>query len=66
MRLDVSGGYWYGIELPCGTVDAQVTEEPHATSFVNYLRIAFRAKGFPGIQNQPTCLEKLDVDFVEF
>jgi len=40
--------YGYSIELPNADVDAALDGEPHKTTFVNYLRIAFRWGGLPG------------------
>ena len=40
--------YGYTIELPNAGADAPLDGEPHKTSFVDYLRIAFRWGGFPG------------------
>ena len=48
----------YTIELPDTTADAPFAGEPHRTSFVNYLRIAFRWGGFPGWERQPKRPEK--------
>ena len=40
--------YGYSMELPNAAADATLDGERHKTSFVNYLRIAFRWGGFPG------------------
>jgi hypothetical protein len=40
--------YGYSMELPDPGADAALNGERHKTSFVNYLRIAFRWGGFPG------------------
>jgi hypothetical protein len=48
----------YTIELPDTTADAPLAGEPHRTSFVNYLRIAFRWGGFPGWERQAKRPEK--------
>ena len=45
---DVSGGSPYSIKLPDAGADAFFQDEPHDTTFVNYLRIAFGHEGFPG------------------
>ena len=47
-KANVSGGAPYGIEVPCEAADARLIGEFHQTTFVNYLRIAFRFGGFPG------------------
>jgi hypothetical protein len=40
----------YAIVLPDASVDCQVKEERHETTFVNMLRICFKWGGFPGFQ----------------
>ena len=62
---NVSGGDWYGIALPCRTVDAKLLSESHETTFVNYLRLTFQAKGFPGAARLPDALENLDIGLIE-
>lgn len=47
-KSNVSGGAPYCIILPNAAIDASFEDEPHETTFVDYLRIAFRARGFPG------------------
>ncbi|MCA8915684.1 MAG: hypothetical protein KDB90_09755 [Planctomycetes bacterium] len=47
---NVSGGPPYAIEIPCLTADARLLEEHHNTLFVNYLRLAFKWSGFPGLE----------------
>lgn len=42
----------YTIELPDASADARLAGEPHQTTFVDYLRIAFRWGGFPGWERQ--------------
>jgi hypothetical protein len=44
--------YGYSIQLPDAAADAMLDGEPHKTTFVNYLRIAFRWGGFPGWERQ--------------
>ncbi len=63
---NVSGGEWYGFETPCKTVDAVITMEPHQTTFVNYLRTALQAKGFPGLAEAPQALAGVDFSFINF
>lgn len=41
----------YSIMMPSKAVDAVVGEEPHHTTFVNYLRTCFRWGGFPGFEH---------------
>jgi hypothetical protein len=48
----------YAIELPDAAADAPLCGEPRETTFVNYLRIAFRWGGFPGWEHQPHAPEK--------
>ena len=47
-KANVSGAGPYAIEVPNKGVDALLLAEPHLTTFVNYLRIAFQWGGFPG------------------
>jgi hypothetical protein len=47
-KANVSGGLPYGVEVPNRSADGLVLGEFHQTTFVNYLRIAFRWAGFPG------------------
>lgn len=49
---NASGGAPYGIELPCGEMDAIVANEWRNTTFVNYLRICFAWGGFPGFAGE--------------
>jgi len=41
----------YAIAMPSATADAILGEEPHHTTFVNYLRTCFRWGGFPGFEH---------------
>jgi hypothetical protein len=50
--------YGYSITLPDAAADARLEGERHDTTFVNYLRIAFRWGGFPGWEQQPKRPEK--------
>jgi hypothetical protein len=45
--------YGYTIDLPNAAADAPLRGEHHNTTFVNYLRIAFKWGGFPGWADQP-------------
>jgi hypothetical protein len=47
----VSGGMWYGVPLPVESEDPPLLEEPHRTSFLNYLDIALSWGGFPGLEH---------------
>jgi hypothetical protein len=52
-KYNISGGMWYNIVLPNAAVDAQLADEWHHTTFVNYLRICFRWAGLPGLERVP-------------
>ncbi len=52
-KADVSGGAPYSLEVPNRGVDGLLLYEPHQTTFVNHLRIAFRWGGFPGWDRSP-------------
>jgi len=53
-KANVSGGESYRISVGATFVaDTLVLAEPHNTTFVNYLRAAFRWGGFPGLENDP-------------
>jgi hypothetical protein len=56
-KANVSGGMPYGIRVPDSAADALLLWEPHQTTFVNYLRIAFATGGMPGWQRAPALLE---------
>lgn len=45
-----SGSGPYHIVLPCNAIDAFIINEPHHTTFVNYLRICLQWGGFPGLE----------------
>jgi hypothetical protein len=47
-KANYSGGPPYALEVPNIGVDGLLLWEPHQTTFVNYLRIAFRWGGCPG------------------
>jgi len=47
-KADVSGGSPYGLAIPNPAADGLLLWEPHQTTLVNYLRIAFAWGGFPG------------------
>jgi hypothetical protein len=49
-KEDVSGGPPYTIQVPNASADALLEGEWHRTTFVDYLRVAFRWGGFPGWQ----------------
>lgn len=47
-KANISGGAPYGMRVPNIGVDGLLLWEPHHTTFVNYLRIAFAWGGCPG------------------
>ena len=49
-KANISGGDPYGIELPFRGADPPFDGEPHDLPFVDYLRLAFRWGGFPGLE----------------
>jgi hypothetical protein len=49
---NISGGPPYAIQLTkAPSVDSLFLNEPHHTTFINYLRICFENCGFPGVSN---------------
>jgi len=52
-KSDVSGGMWYGIAVPGQEPDPPLLEEWHHTTFLDYLEIAIRFGGFPGLERCP-------------
>ena len=50
--------YGYTIDLPNASADIALDGEPHNTTFVDYLRIAFRWGGFPGWERHQERPEK--------
>lgn len=48
-KADVSGGKWYNISVPSVVDDPPLNDEPHATTFLDYLDIALGQGGFPGL-----------------
>ena len=48
-KEDVSGGMWYGVEVPNLDDDPLLLEEPHGISFLDYLELAISFGGFPGL-----------------
>ena len=52
-KADVSGGMWYNIEMPSHHDDPPLNDERHQTTFLNYLSIAIRYGGFPGLEISP-------------
>lgn len=52
-KEDVSGGMWYNVAIPSEGDDPALADEPHETTFLNYLEIAIRWGGFPGLESSP-------------
>lgn len=50
--------YGYTVTLPDAAADAALKGEPHDTTFVGYLRLAFRWGGFPGWAQSPSAPQK--------
>jgi hypothetical protein len=50
---NVSGGTWYNLSVPAGADDPPLNHEWHQTTFVNYLELAVRWGGFPGLERYP-------------
>lgn len=55
-RADVSGGPRYALDVPNPAADGLLLWEPHQTTFVNYLRIAFASAGMPGWRGNVSAL----------
>jgi hypothetical protein len=53
---NVSGGAPDEIHLPNSAMDAELENEWHETSFVEYLRVCFKWGGFPGFERVKTAL----------
>lgn len=49
-KADISGGAAYCIYLPFNGADPIFAEEPHSLPFTDYLRLALRWGGFPGLE----------------
>jgi hypothetical protein len=52
-KADVSGGMWYGVEVPNSSQDPVVLEDPHGLPFTEYLDLALNWGGFPGLAAAP-------------
>lgn len=55
-KYGFSGAGAYTVNLPCKALDALFVDEPHHTTFVNYLRGCLRGGGFPGLATEPRLL----------
>lgn len=52
-KANVSGGMFYNISVPAVADDPPLNDEWHRTTFVNYLEIAMKWGGFPGLERCP-------------
>lgn len=50
-KTNISGGMPYAILVPFAGADPVFTDERHALPFVDYLRLAFKWAGFPGLED---------------
>lgn len=50
-KAGISGGPPYGMAVPNDGADGLLLWEPHQTTFTGYLRLAFGAGGFPGLDH---------------
>lgn len=57
-KANAGGGPAYAVELPFVGADPWFIDEPHNLPFVDYLRLAFRWGGFPGLEKHT---ERADV-----
>lgn len=51
-KANISGGAAYGAELPVHWADFTFANERHNLKFIDYLRLAFRWGGFPGLDEK--------------
>src|SRR5262245_42372239 len=59
-KANISGGSPYCIEVPFPGADPLVADEPHGLPFLDYLRLAFRWAGFPGLERHAGCRDVRD------
>jgi len=52
-KAEVSGGMWYNISVPAIADDPPLNDEWHETTFCQYLELAIRCGGFPGLTRFP-------------
>jgi hypothetical protein len=62
-KYGYSGAGSYNMAVPCKAIDAPFLNEPHHTTFVNYLRICLKWGGFPGLERD-NCLTQDEFDFL--
>jgi hypothetical protein len=71
-KANISGGDPYHVELPFHGADPPFRGEPHGLSFVDYLRLALRWGGFPGLEAHSgsaavkNFVSRMTVDFEPF
>lgn len=69
-KYGYSGAGSYTVRLPCRTIDTLLLDEPHTTTFVNYLRLCMKWGGFPGFEKECRLsqdeLEYLTKDLLSF
>jgi hypothetical protein len=71
-KINNSGGDPYGIDLPFRGADPPFDGEPHDLPFVDYLRLALRWGGFPGLEEHAAAagvqsfLSRMTADFEPF
>jgi hypothetical protein len=53
-KAGLSGGMWYGVEVPSPIPDPIVLEEPHRLPFSEYVEVALAWGGFPGLERCST------------
>ncbi len=52
-KADVSGGMFYNVSVPANVDDPPLNDEWHKATFLNYLEIAAKWAGFPGLERHP-------------
>ncbi len=52
-KANISGGDAYKVSIEEPAIDTVLRGEPHNVNFVDYLRIAFKWGGFPGVEHIP-------------
>jgi hypothetical protein len=65
-KADTSGGAPYQITLPNACADTPLENESHQTTFVEYLRLSFKAGGFPGTNGKSVSAQwtKIPIDLL--
>jgi hypothetical protein len=71
-KANISGGGPYGVSVPFHGADPILTNEKHKLPFVDYLRLAFKWGGFPGLEahgerkDVQAFLRRFDNDLIPF